>query len=96
MAEETEAQLTNLLRCQDQDSVYPSVMPEPMLLTTRRVADRLLRGFGATSTEPAVYGLALKEEGAEEKLPRREGKCARARGHERATCNWVKSMETSV
>jgi len=95
MAEETEAQLTNLPRCQDEASVYRSIIPEPMLLTTRRVADWSLRGFGATSTEPAVYALA-PEEGAEGKLPRREGKCARARGHERAKCDWENSMETSV
>lgn len=37
MAEETEAQHTNLLKCQNEDSDYPRVIPEPKLLTTKRV-----------------------------------------------------------
>lgn len=54
MAEETEAQFTNLLKLQSEDLVRPpptpGVIPEPTLLTAKRAAD----SYG--DSEPRPHG----------------------------------------
>lgn len=79
MAEEMEAQFTNLPKCPSEDSVSgsppptlpPGVILEPTLLTEETCGQ--LRGLRATSVAQAVCELAPKEEGAEERLPKGKG-----------------------